>query len=125
MKRFTILLVLAIAASAIAGNYPDNKQTATHDCTKDPIVNVGGNDNTITFTGACQAIRAAGNQNTLTIESVGTLYVLGNKNTVTVTAVDAINASGNNNTVTWTKSVSGKKPKISSTGTANKIGAAK
>jgi hypothetical protein len=125
MKRFTILLVLAVAGTAAANAYLDNKQTVTHDCAKDPVANVAGNENTITFTGTCKTITAAGNQNTLTIESVASLNVTGNQNTVTAVAVDAINALGNNNTVTWTKGVSGKKPKVASPGNGNKIGAAK
>lgn len=125
MTRFTLLLVLSLAGTAAANSYLDNHKTVTQDCAKDPDAVVAGNQNTITFTGACDRIVADGNENNLKIESVKALIVHGNKNTATVDAVDAINAFGNENKVTWTKGISAKRPKISSPGTGNKIGSAK
>ena len=125
MKRFTLLLVLVVAGTAAAKGYVDNKKTATHDCSKDPEAMVTGNENTITFTGACSRISADGNENKLKIESVKVLDVRGNKNSITVDAVDVINASGNKNTVTWTKGITEKRPTVSTPGNGNKIGAPK
>jgi hypothetical protein len=125
MKRFAFLFVLALAGTAAANSYLDNKKTVTHDCAKDPEASVAGNENTVTFTGTCSRISADGNDNKLKIESVKLLDVRGNKNAITVDAVDAINAPGNKNTVAWTKGISDKRPKVSSSGNGNKIGSAK
>src|SRR5690242_8168497 len=131
MKRLVLLapllalLGLAIADRAAAGNYLDSGKTVAHDCAKDPVVNVTGNDNTLTVTGPCTTLNVTGNHNTLTVASVATLNVHGNTNTTTVTAVDTINAYGNQNKVTWTKGVTGKKPTLNNLGTDNKVGPAK
>lgn len=125
MKRFTFLFVLALAGTAVAGSYNNNKKTVTHDCAKDPSAAIEGNENTITFTGTCTLISVDGNNNKLNVESVKALSVRGNKNAVTVDAVDAIDAPGNDNKVTWTKGISDKRPKVSSSGSRNKIGATK
>src|SRR5689334_7284714 len=99
MKHLAIVLVLAISGTAAADSYLDNKKTATHDCAKDPDALVAGNENTITFTGACNRIVAAGNHNTLTIASVKRLELQGNENSATADEVDTIHAPGNRNTV--------------------------
>jgi hypothetical protein len=125
MKRFTILFVLVFAGTATANSYLDNKKTATHDCAKDPDAMIGGNENTITFTGTCTRISAAGNKNKLKVESVKVLDVGGNENAITADAVDVILANGNKNTVTWNKGISDKRPKVSNPGNGNKIGTAK
>ena len=125
MKQFTFLFVLALAGTAAAGSYHNNKKTVTHDCAKDPDAAVEGNENTITFTGTCTLISVDGNDNKLKVESVKSLSVRGNKNSVAVDAVDAIDAPGNDNKVTWAKGISDKRPKVSSLGSRNKIGATK
>jgi hypothetical protein len=125
MKRFTLLFVLVFAGTATASSYLDNKKTATHDCAKDPDAMVSGNENTITFTGTCSRISAAGNHNKLKIESVKVLDVGGNENAITVDAADAIVTTGNKNKVTWTKGIADKRPKISNPGNGNKIGSTK
>ena len=125
MKLLAIALLLAISGAAAASPYLDNKKTATHDCAKDPDALIAGNENTITFTGACNRIVAAGNHNTLTIASVKRLDLTGNENNATADEVDAIHAPGNRNTVVWKKGASDKKPKVSSPGTGNKISGAK
>ena len=125
MKRLSLLFVVTLAGTASANTYLDNKRTVTHDCDKDPEALITGNKNTITFTGACTAIVAAGNENKLTIASVQRLELQGNENTVTADAGGAISASGNRNTATFKKGTSMKPPKVSSPGTGNKIGAAK
>ena len=125
MKRFTLTFLLVVTSTAAANSYLDNKQTVTHDCAKEPEAIIVGNENTITFTGTCERVSAAGNDNKLKIEAVKQLDVHGNNNTITVTAVDAISAFGNHNTVTWTKGITVKRPKVSSPGTGNKIGATK
>jgi Cu/Ag efflux protein CusF len=125
MKRLAIALVLLVANTAAANTYLDNGKTATQDCAKDPEAIIVGNENTITFTGTCSKITAAGNENKLKIASVKRLDVQGNKNTVDADEVDAINAPGNRNTVVWKKGIAAKTPKVSSPGTGNKISAAK
>jgi hypothetical protein len=124
MKRFA-LVIMIISSSAYAESYALNGKIGTHDCSKDPDALITGNDNTITFTGACKRIAAAGNKNTLKIASVEELYAPGNDNVVTVDAVGAINTSGNSNTVTWTKGLKEKRPKVANSGNKNKIGTAK
>ena len=125
MKRFALILVLFLADTAAANVYPDNSKTATHDCSKDPDARIAGNKNKITFTGACKRISAAGNKNTLKIESAEQLDVSGNENTITVDAVDVIATTGNQNTVSWTKGVTAKRPKVMNPGNDNKIGGGK
>lgn len=125
MKRFAIALALLVAHTAAANTYVDNDKTVTHDCAKDPEATIVGNENNITFTGACKRIVAAGNENKLTIASVQRLEVQGNENTITADEVDAIAVLGNRNTVVWKKGIAAKKPKVSSPGTGNKISAAK
>jgi hypothetical protein len=125
MKHFTFLFVLALAGTAAAGSYNNNKKTVTHDCAKDPDAAIEGNENTITFTGTCTLISVDGNENKLKVEAVKSLSLRGNKNAVTVDAADAIDAPGNDNKVTWTKGISDKRPKVSSSGNHNKIGASK
>jgi hypothetical protein len=125
MMRFTLLFVLVFAGTAAANSYLDNKKTATHDCAKDPDAMIGGNENTITFTGTCARISAAGNKNKLKVEAVKVLDVGGNENAITADAVDVILVNGNKNTVTWTKGISDKRPKVSNPGNGNKVGGAK
>lgn len=82
----------------------DNGATITHECHDGTDVNVMGNENKVTLTGAC-----------------GTVTVTGNENSVTVETVAAIAALGNENTVLWEKGPGGKAPKITNVGTKNKI----
>jgi hypothetical protein len=125
MKHLGLVLVLAIAGTASANTYSDNDKTVTHDCAKDPEVTVGGHHNTITFTGTCTRIAAAGNRNKLTVASVKRLDVPGNENTVIADEADAISVLGNRNTVTWSKGITTKTPKVTSLGKNNKVAAAK
>jgi hypothetical protein len=126
MKRsISIMLVVAGSSFAVADNYVDNDATVTQDCSKDGTATVAGNKNKITFTGACTKIGVMGNENTITIESAKEVVVAGNKNTVAVDASDKLSVPGNKNTVSWKKGLSGKQPKVSAPGTANKITQAK
>jgi len=125
MKHLGFVLVLALGGTASAGSYSDNGKTATHDCAKDPEVMVGGNENTITFTGTCTRIAAAGNRNKLTIASVKRIDVPGNENTLTADEADAISVLGNRNTVTYGKGITSKKPKVTALGKDNKVSSTK
>jgi hypothetical protein len=125
MKHLAFVIVIALASTAYAGIYADNKQTATQDCSKDPDAIILGNNNTVTLTGTCKRVVAEGNSNTLRVASAEQIHVRGNKNTVVVEAADAISTPGNENTVTWTKGLTAEKPKVSNPGNRNKIGSTK
>jgi hypothetical protein len=125
MKRlgFAILLVSTVAFAKNA--YMDNKLTVTHDCDKDPVASIMGNENTITFTGKCGDISVMGNKNTVIIATAAGVSVTGNENTVTVDTVAKLATTGSKNTVSWKKAASGDKPTTRNTGKDNKITQAK
>ena len=99
----------------------ENHTTASHDCSKTPEAMITGNENTITFTGACTNIAVMGNQNKLIVASTAKLSVTGNENTIDVDAIGSLGATGNKNTVSWKKPLSGDKPGVRNTGKDNKI----
>jgi hypothetical protein len=98
----------ALGAVAVASDdaitIVDNGATITHECHDGTDVDVMGNENHVTLTGAC-----------------GKVSVSGNENSVAVEAAAAIVALGNENTVVWEKGAGGKAPKITNLGTKNKI----
>jgi hypothetical protein len=120
MHRVAIALLL-VSGTAAAKSYMDNKQTVAHDCTKDPVATIMGNENTVTLTGACTKITVNGNNNKITAASAKEVSVPGNENTVDVEATDNVVTAGSKNTVTWKKGVSDKKPAVHNSGTGNKV----
>ncbi|WP_225410145.1 DUF3060 domain-containing protein [Stigmatella hybrida] len=74
-------------------------------CNGTTEVSIGGSSNELTFTGACKRVD-----------------VTGSSNKVTLDAVEQIDVTGTGNTVTWKKAAGGrKKPKVSATGTDNRV----
>jgi hypothetical protein len=120
MHRLLIALVF-VSGAASAKSWMDDKLTVTHDCAKDPVASIMGNENHITLTGACAKVSVQGNKNTVTVASAKEVLVAGNDNTVDIDAADSVSTPGNKNTVSWKKGVSDKKPAIRNAGTDNKI----
>jgi len=82
-----------------------NAKTVKHVCAKGKsYVQVSGNANKVTLTGACAKVALSGNTNTVTVESVGILVV-----------------TGNANTAEYKNGLDGKPPKITESGNANKV----
>ena len=65
---------------------------------------VNGNDNLLTFTGACGAVTVNGNSNDVNLE-----------------AASAIAINGNENRVKWLRGAGKPKPAISNLGTDNRV----
>ncbi|MCY1081304.1 DUF3060 domain-containing protein [Archangium lansingense] len=80
----------------------------THRCSPKTAVSISGSGNEITLTGECKSVSVEGASNTVKAE-----------------AVAAISVEGADNTVTWKRAVGGKKPKVSRTGTNNKVSQAR
>ena len=81
-----------------------SNETATHECTPGSTVEITGMSNNVTLTGECKSVTVSGSSNTVKVE-----------------ATSAISVTGMSNTVTWKRGHGKSKPKISRTGTNNKI----
>ncbi|RKG91553.1 DUF3060 domain-containing protein [Corallococcus sp. CA049B] len=81
-----------------------NDETATHACAPGSTVEITGNANTVTLTGECKSVTVNGTDNKVKVEATG-----------------AISVTGNSNSVTWKRGLGKSKPKISRTGTDNKV----
>ncbi|MBN8466741.1 DUF3060 domain-containing protein [Corallococcus exiguus] len=79
-------------------------EKATHECTPDSTVEITGADNTVTLTGECKSVEVNGTGNKVKVE-----------------ATRSIEVTGNSNSVTWKRGHGKSKPKISRTGTDNKV----
>jgi len=121
MKRIALISVLLASSVAVAKVYSDNKQTVSHDCGKDPVVVVSGNDYTLTVTGKCTTVTLAGNGNKVTAETVDGIIVSGKKNDIRVTANDKLLVSGNENSASYSKGVTKDKPSVSNSGKNNRV----
>ncbi|QSQ14181.1 DUF3060 domain-containing protein [Myxococcus landrumensis] len=87
----------------------DSGRTVTHDCDDGGTVEIVGSSNKVTLMGACEAIE-----------------VTGSNNTVTAHTVRRIETTGSGNSVTWKYGAEkGKKPRISNTGSKNRISQAR
>jgi Protein of unknown function (DUF3060) len=130
MKRFSCATIIAIAALAFSPaaradvTVMDNDKTIDVDCAKDPNVSLMGNHLTLTTKGVCGRIVVAGNEATITA-SASMVSVTGNKNTVALDSADDVSVTGNDNNVSVNKPVKAKSPRISNTGSRNKIKRAK
>ena len=116
------LAVLAIAlAPAVAGAEYTIEKGTSWDCSKDPVVRLGGGKQKIKFTGQCKTIRVDHNKNVLDIESVDELHVGGTVNTIDVGTVGAIDFRGDKNVVRWKKVKTGDKPAVRDKGRGNAV----
>ena len=120
MKRLALLVAL-VPSLAFAGTSYNSEKSVTHDCAKDPDVSVNVADGTFTFTGTCDKVSLNGSNLKVTIDKVNKLSVNGSTNTVDVNGVDKLSVNGSDNTVRYKSAVTGKKPKISTLGTGNKV----
>ena len=125
MKCFTFAatlagLGLAFGAARADVTVLDNNKTIEVDCAKDPQVNLLGNHITLTLKGVCAMVNVAGNEETIT-GSASAVRVNGNHNTVALTAADQVAIFGNDNTVTVQKPVKAKAVQIANPGNRNKV----
>ena len=121
MKRLAVVVVL-VAGTAAADKLYSSEKTATHDCGREPNVQIAVSGGTYTLTGACEKVLVTGVANTVTIASSKSLAVNGAKNSVDIGAADRITVNGNGNSVTYKRSVDPKaKAKVSSNGPNNKV----
>jgi hypothetical protein len=121
MKRIAMIAVMFASSMAAANVYSDNKKTLNHDCGKDAVVVVSGNDNTFTLTGKCTTVTVAGNGNKVNADTVDGVIVSGTKNDVRVSAADRLMVSGNENSASYSKGVTKDKPTVTNSGKNNKI----
>lgn len=97
-------------------------EQVTHDCRRDPVVEVASSLNQVTLVGACRSVKVSGNLNQVSIEQAVALVVAGDENQVRVTATDSIHASGGRNDIAYRRAATGKAaPRISSPGPHNVI----
>ncbi|MCP3104977.1 DUF3060 domain-containing protein [Myxococcus sp. K15C18031901] len=87
----------------------DSDRTVTHDCGDGGKAEIVGSGNKVTLTGACEHVE-----------------VTGSDNKVTVDIARRIEATGSGNSITWKRGPEkGKKPRISNTGSNNRIAQAR
>jgi hypothetical protein len=124
LTRFATLALLALAAvgpTARANvSVIDNDKTVDVDCAKDPEVRLLGNHLTVTTKGVCSKIIVEGNHASISGSAV-TVRVAGNHNMLNLAAADDVTIDGNSNTVFVRKPIKLKAPRISNTGTDNRI----
>jgi len=117
---FAVMTVPALshAERRIGGSF----EQVTHDCRRDPVVEIASSLNQVTLVGACKSVRVSGNLNQVTVEHAAALVVAGDENQVRVTATDSIHASGGRNDIAYRRAVTPKtEPRISSPGPHNVI----
>ncbi|NTX01070.1 DUF3060 domain-containing protein [Myxococcus sp. CA051A] len=87
----------------------DSERTVTHDCADGGKVEIVGSDNKVTLTGTCELVE-----------------VTGSDNQVVVHTAHRIETTGSGNKVSWKQGAEkGKKPRVSNTGTNNRIAQAR
>jgi phosphate-selective porin len=125
MKRIpvAVALVAALAAAAAGRNVTDDNATLTHDCDKDPTLDVLANHATVELTGTCYLVSLDGNFATVHGKAKR-ITIKGNDNTVAADAVGALDVVGNRNAVTWKAGINGD-PRVSNLGHDNTITRAK
>jgi len=115
------LMVVPATARAerrIGGSF----QQISHDCRKDPSVEVASSLNQVTITGPCKSVRVTGNLNQVTIASTLALVVAGDENQVRSEATDTISAPGGHNQIEYRRAVTAdKQTQVSSSGPHNDI----
>ena len=122
MNRIVMVVCVLAGGPAFADKVYSTEKTATHDCGKEPAVQITVSGGTFTLTGTCDKVLVSGATNKVTIGSVKTLSVNGAKNTVDVDGAGRITVNGNENTVTYKKSLDAKTPvKVVSNGPKNSI----
>jgi hypothetical protein len=124
--RTSILTAIALMAFSAAGHAErrigGSFEQITHDCRRDPVVEVASSLNQITLVGACTSVRVTGNLNQVTIERGVALVVAGDENQVRITATDSIHAPGGRNDIAYRRAITPKtEPRISSPGPHNVI----
>lgn len=121
MKRLAMVLVLGFGVAAADKLYSTEK-AGTHDCGREPNVQIAVSDGAFTVTGACAKVTVTGATTRVTIASAKMVIVNGAKNTVGVDAAGRITVNGDGNTVTYKRSVDPKqKVQISTNGPNNSV----
>lgn len=120
MKRLVISFVLMIPSVAAADkNFMGGN--GSHDCGKDPVVNINTGSGTFTLTGACKVVNVNGGDNKITAASIGTLNVNGATNTADCDDLGGANVTGSDNKVSYKKAQKGDKPGWRALGTGNSL----
>jgi len=109
----------SVASAEVVFN--DAAQTATHDCSADPVVSIESASGTFTLTGTCTKVSINGASNTVFITAAEKVAISGSSNEVTIEAADKIAVVGSMNKVLWKKGLKGPKAKVSNVGTMNKV----
>jgi len=119
---FALALLVAPATSHAERRIGGSFEQITHDCRRDPVVEVASSLNQVTLVGACRSVKVTGNLNQVTVEQAASLMVAGDENQVRVTATDSIHASGGRNDIAYRRAITPKtEPRISSPGPHNVI----
>ena len=124
--RTTLLCAIALmmvpAVSQAERRIGGSFEQITHDCRRDPVVDIASSLNQVTLVGACRSVKVSGNLNQVTIEQALGLVISGDENQVRVAATDSIHASGGRNDIAYRRSVTpNKRTAISSPGPHNVI----
>lgn len=117
-KRLMISVLLAVPAVASAKDFLGS---GSHDCSKDPVVNINAGSATITLTGACKTVNVNGGSNKLAAASIGTLNLNGADNTADCDELGGVNLTGTGNKVTYKKAQKGDKPSWRAIGAGNTL----
>jgi hypothetical protein len=121
LKYLVCLLFSLTPAIATADRIYNSGSGGTHDCNKDPKVVVNAGVGKYTITGTCNAVVINGAENIVTIEATKKLDVSGAENKIDIGALGSVDVSGIDNTINWKKGLGADKPRVSTTGTGNKI----
>ena len=97
------LLLLAACGEGEKDKSYTGETTASHDCSKEPLLAINTSGGTLTFTSVCERITINGDGNNVKIEAASTVAINGAKNAVEIGATDKINIVGSNNTIHYQK----------------------
>jgi len=113
--------LLLLAACGEQDKSYTGETTATHDCSKEPLLAINTSSGMLTFTSTSERITINGDGNNVKIEAASAVAINGAKNAVEIGATDKINVAGSSNTVHYQKSLSGGLLAISTRGEKNTV----
>ena len=116
-----VLLLLAACGEGEKDKSYTGETTASHDCSKEPLLAINTSGGTLTFTSVCERITINGDGNNVKIEAASTVAINGAKNAVEIGATDKINVVGSNNTIHYQKTLSGISLAVSTRGDHNTV----
>ncbi|MEM7677842.1 MAG: DUF3060 domain-containing protein [Myxococcota bacterium] len=94
-----------------------NSQKTVRDCSKDTMVAVMGNSNTVTLRKKCKSVKIVGNSNVIKFSSAQQVVAMGNSNSVNGEKTGEIYVRGNGNSVRYEEG----SPKLDEKGNGNDI----